>query len=70
MPDLKFELTPEEIVIELQKQLAKMRAETDRNQLSDLTPDEAFERGYEVAIFDLKMLLGPDPRTANKETSA
>ncbi len=68
MPDQKFNLSPEEIVVELQKQLAKMQAETDRNQLKDLSPDDAFEKGYEVAIFDLKMLLGPDPRI-KKETA-
>ena len=61
MPDQKFNLSPEEIVVELQKQLAKMQAETDRNQLKDLSPDDAFEKGYEAAIFDFRHYTGPSP---------
>lgn len=61
--DLKFNLTPEEAITEMEDvQLPKMRAETDREQLKDIDADTAYELGYETAIFDYKHLTGPDPR--------
>lgn len=64
MPDRKYNLSLDEVIPELEGQLAKMRAEPNRNQLSELSPDDAYEKGYEVAIFDLKHYTGPAPTTA------
>jgi len=50
-----------EALIELQAQLDKMRAETDREQLKDLSPDDAFEHGYAACLMDLRSLTGPAP---------
>lgn len=61
-PTRKFNLSLPEAIVEMEAQLAKWRAETDRNQLKDMSADEALERGYEIAIFDLKHYTGPDPR--------
>lgn len=61
----KYNLSIIEAITEMEVQLAKMRAETDRTQLSDMDPDTAFEQGYAVAIFDLKHLTGPNPREEN-----
>lgn len=57
----KFDLTPEEAIAEMEVQLAKMRAETDRSQLKDVSADDAYELGYETAIFDYRHLTGPNP---------
>lgn len=62
MPDPKYHLSPEEALAEMRLQLAKMEAETDRNQLKELTPDDAFEKGYAAAIFDFAHYTGPSPR--------
>jgi hypothetical protein len=69
--DRKFNMSPEEAIAEMDAQLAKMRAEKDRNQLSDMTPDDAYEAGYASALFDYRHLTGPDPRDqdTNKENS-
>jgi hypothetical protein len=65
MPDRKYNLTSEEAANEMDAQLAKMRADTNREQLKELSADDAFEKGYEIAIFDLRHFIGPDPRTTN-----
>lgn len=57
----KYNLTLEEVIPELDSQLVKMRAETDRNQLAGISADEAYEIGYETAIFDLRHFTGPNP---------
>lgn len=62
MPDPKFDLTPEEAIAEMRAQLEKMRAESDRAQLKDISADDAYELGYETALFDYAHLTGPDPR--------
>ncbi len=61
LPTPKYNLTLDEAVAEMKVQLAKMRAETDRDQLKGMNPDDAYEQGYEVAIFDLLHLTGPAP---------
>ncbi len=58
----KYNLSIPEVIEEMEVQLKKMQAEPDRNQLHDVDPDTAYEKGYEVAIFDLKHLTGPNPR--------
>lgn len=58
----KYNLTAPEALAEMDIQLEKMRAETDREQLKELDSDSAFEKGYEVAIFDFRHFTGPDPR--------
>ncbi len=58
----KYNLSPEEAIEEMHAQLAKMRAETDRHQLKDISSDDAYELGYETALFDYKHLTGPNPR--------
>lgn len=76
MPDPKFNLSPEEAIAEMRVQLAKMRAESDRAQLKDISADDAYELGYETALFDYAHLTGPDPREVgiivytNEETPA
>ena len=62
MPDHKYNLTPEEAIAEMRVQLDKMRAEADRAQLTDISSDDAYELGYETAIFDYMHLTGPNPR--------
>lgn len=62
MKEPKYNLTPEEAIAELKVQLDKMRAETDREQLKDISSDDAYELGYETALFDYAHLTGPDPR--------
>lgn len=62
MPDKKYNLTPDEAIAEMKVQLAKMRAETNRAQLTDIDSDSAYELGYETALFDYAHLTGPDPR--------
>lgn len=64
-PEPKYNLTLDEAVAEMKVQLAKMRAETDREQLKGLNPDDTYEMGYEAAIFDLQHLTGPNPREDN-----
>lgn len=61
-PIQKFNLTPEEAIAEMEVQLAKMRAEIDRHQLKDISSDDAYELGYETALFDYRHLTGPNPR--------
>lgn len=58
----KYNLSPAEAIAEMGVQLAKMRAETDRDQLKDISADDAYELGYETALFDYRHLTGPDPR--------
>lgn len=60
--ELKFGLSPEEAIAEMKVQLEKMRGEKDREQLKDITSDDAYELGYETALFDYRHLTGPDPR--------
>lgn len=67
MPDRKFDLSLPEAIEEMEGQLANMRTHP-RGELGELDPDTAFEKGYEVALFDLRHYTGPDPRlTDNKE---
>lgn len=65
----KYNLSSEDAIQEMNLQLEKMKEEEDRNQLSELSPDDAYEAGYASAIFDFKHYTGPDPRTT-KEGSA
>lgn len=58
----KYNLSPEEAVAEMQVQLDKMRSESNRQQLLDISSDDAYELGYEAALFDYRHLTGPDPR--------
>lgn len=60
--ELRFNLPPDEAIKEMQAQLEKMRDEADRNQLKDISADDAYELGYETALFDYRHLTGPDPR--------
>jgi len=62
LPKKKYNLAPDEAIAEMKVQLAKMRAETNREQLTDIDSDTALELGYEMAIFDYNHLTGPDPR--------
>lgn len=60
--DNLYNLTPAQAVEHLQAELAKMKAEKNRKQLSGINPDSAFEMGYAAAIFDLKHYTGPSPK--------
>lgn len=57
----KYNLTPEDAIVELKTQLATMRTH-NRGELDGMDPDTAFEKGYEMAIFDYEHYTGPDPR--------
>ena len=50
--------------VSLQDQLQKMRAEKDRTQLKvrGISADDAYELGYETALYDLDVFTGDDPR--------
>jgi hypothetical protein len=61
MPNPMFNLSPEDAIAEMQVQLEKHRAEEDRDQLKNITPDDAFDIGYETALFDYRSLTGPNP---------
>lgn len=65
MAEPKYNLSTDEAIVELEVQHKKMKAEP-RGELPNVDPDTAFELGYEVAIFDLKHLTGPDPADHNK----
>lgn len=57
----KYTLTVEHAILALEAQLAEFVAETDRSQLTGIAPDQAYELGYESAIFDLRKLHNPSP---------
>jgi hypothetical protein len=61
MPEPLFNLSPDDAVSEMQKQLDKMRADKDRAQLKDISADDAYEIGYETALFDYRHFTGPNP---------
>ena len=61
LPAPKYDLSPEAAIEEMKAQLSKMRAETDRNQLKNISSDDAYELGYEAALFDYAQLTGPNP---------
>lgn len=65
----KYNLSARLALIEMRKQLRKMRAETDRQQLKDMSPDDAYEAGYESAITDLDVLSGRDPKTIHNDAA-
>lgn len=58
------ELTPADALKVMREVLDHMRSETDRNQLSHMTPDDAFEAGFEYALGAFESLTGPDPSGA------
>lgn len=57
----KYNLTPDEAIVELKAQLTNMRTHP-RGELAGEDPDDTFEKGYELAIFDYEHYTGPDPR--------
>jgi hypothetical protein len=61
MANKQFDLTLEEALPRLDAELLKHRAETDREQLKDISSDDAYDLGYELAIQDLRSLTGPNP---------
>lgn len=61
MTETPYNLTPHEALAYLRQQLAKHKAETDRNQLAGVSPDDAFDTGYEACIYDLSHYTGPSP---------
>lgn len=63
MAERKYNLTLEQALPELDAQLVKMRAQEDRTELTrtGVSADDAYELGYETAIFDLRHYTGPDP---------
>lgn len=62
MSKKRYDLTPSEALEEMDVQLRKMRAETNRSQLRRMSPDDAYEAGYEAAIADFEHFTGPDPK--------
>lgn len=57
----KFDQTPAEALVLLKEELEKMRGQKDREQLKDISSDDALEIGYELAIRDYESLTGPNP---------
>lgn len=60
-PTVTYNQNLAQVIPSLETVLAEMRAAPDRAELTDVTPDDAFELGYETAIFDLKRFTGDDP---------
>lgn len=60
MPAKKHNLSAPDAIQEMKKELERMRELPD--ELSDLSPDEAFNHGYNVAIHDFQSYTGPNPR--------
>ncbi|WNN95025.1 hypothetical protein SEA_MAGRITTE_48 [Microbacterium phage Magritte] len=60
-PEKNHDLTLEEVVPRLRSNLEDMRTAEEREELNDISPDTAFELGYETAIHDLVRYTGPDP---------
>ncbi len=60
MAEQKYDLSSEEALTEMDAQLEQMKSHP-RGELSELDPDTAFEKGYEVAIFDFRHYTGPAP---------
>lgn len=58
----KYNLSSAQAVAELRDVLALMEAEEDRNQLTAITADEAYERGFAYAIAAFESLTGPAPK--------
>ena len=52
-------MTAHEAISKAIEQLEQMRADKDRSQLAGVSPDDAFELGYEAAIFDFRILTDP-----------
>jgi len=61
LSDPQFDLSPEDAVTQMQKNLDEMREDTLRDQLKDIDSDTAYELGYETALFDYRHLTGPNP---------
>lgn len=55
-------LTPAKAIAEMEDILRVMEGETDRLQLKDVAPDEAFEFGYKAALLDYRYLTSPKAR--------
>lgn len=64
----QFNATAEQALAQMQVLLDVMRGQP-RGQLGDMSPDDAFEEGYNVAIHDLAVLTGPDPRVPHSVSS-
>ena len=59
----RFNLTPDDALLELEKNLKTFKEQTTdgKQQLGTMGPDEAFDYGYAAAIFDYRQLTGPAP---------
>ncbi len=55
----KHSLSASEAIEEMKGELKRMRTLPD--ELSDITPDEAFNHGYNVAIHDFTSYTSPPP---------
>ena len=62
MGEPQYDLTLAEAIPRLEQELEKSRADPDRNQLTAMKPDDAWDEGYASCIADLKSLTGPDPK--------
>lgn len=58
----KHDLSAPEAIEEMKGELKRLQALPD--ELSDITPDEAFNHGYNVAIHDFQSYTSPNPRGA------
>jgi hypothetical protein len=61
MGEPQYELTLAEAIPRLEEELAKAKADPDRNQLTAMSPDDAYDEGYGACLTDLKSLTGPNP---------
>lgn len=58
----KYNLTAGQALTEMKILETRMKAETDRQQLAGVSPDDAFEMGFHNAVLSLDILTGPDPQ--------
>lgn len=65
-----YNLTVPAAIPYLREQLAKMKAETNRTQLKGISPDDAFEMGYALAIRDVEHYTGPSPAEEHNDAVA
>jgi hypothetical protein len=57
----QYDLTLEQALARLEAEVEKNQQQTDTPLLQGMTPDQAYNVGYETCLRDLQSLTGPDP---------
>lgn len=58
----RFGLSLPEAIERLEEALATFRAHPNRNQLTGMSPDDAWDEGFAMCLEQLKLITGPDPK--------